>query len=151
MFKLGNVNFEINTKTRQTAFFIYEEDGLLEFSVDILCLDNEYEGEQCGPYLVINPIETNEMKIDKLIGKEYSIDSVEKSLEREDSFYVYEHEPMEKYTLRILEIDDRNVHINVIGIAITDGYSNPYKTDEFKIDCWLPLITCKEDWQYFGL
>lgn len=41
--------------------------------------------------------------------------------------------------LNILEIKDKEVHIVITGVAITDGYTDPYKTANFTIDCWLSI------------
>lgn len=74
-----------------------------------------------------------------MVGRTFSVDNVEKSDEREDTFYLFEHEPMESYQFTILEIKDNEIHIAISGIAITDGYSEPYKVADFTIDCWLSI------------
>lgn len=46
---------------------------------------------------------------------------------------------MEKYEFKILEINEKKIHIQIKGTAITDGYAQPYKTADFSGDFWLPL------------
>ena len=45
--------------------------------------------------------------------------------------YIYEHEPMISYKLKILEIRNSKVHIQCSGILIVDGYAEPYEQEKF--------------------
>ena len=58
----------------------------------------------------------------------------------EDSFYIYEHEPIVSYKLKILEIRNSKAHIQCSGILIVDGYTEPYEQEKFEIDSWIPVI-----------
>ena len=71
--------------------------------------------------------------------------------EREDTFYIYESEPMIFYKLEIVEIKDDNAHIKCSGILIVDGYEEPYEEENFEIDSVLPVIESANDWKKFGL
>ncbi|MDE7425654.1 MAG: hypothetical protein K2N51_18495 [Lachnospiraceae bacterium] len=146
---LDGISFELNTKTRDTAFFIFQEDNGLEYSFDC-CFDRRsFKGENITPSICINPIGTSAKNIEDLVGEHFEVKTVDEAQEREDSLYVYEHEPLENYRLRLLEVKNDRIHIMCIGTAIIDGYAQPYKTAPFELDCWLPIITCKEDWEKF--
>ena len=146
---LDGISFELNTKTRDTAFFIFEEDTGLEYSFDC-CFDwRNFKGENITPSLCINHIGTSAKNIEDLVGEHFEVKTVDEAQEREDSLYVYEHEPLENYRLRLLEVKNDRIHIMCIGTAIIDGYAQPYETAPFELDCWLPIITCKEDWDKF--
>ncbi|MGY3778735.1 hypothetical protein [Isobaculum melis] len=146
-----NVVFELNTRTRDTVFFIFDTEDGLEYAVDCSFDSKEFYGQQIAPSLCINPILTNAVNKEELVGKSFSVENIEQADEREDTFYVFEHEPLEKYQLTILDIDNDRAHIECTGIAVIDGYSEPYKTGKFEIKCWLPIITNVSDWDKFGL
>lgn len=138
---LGGNIFEVRD-CHETRLFIMEsdeEEGTLTLSVDIWFNDGEYDGEDVGPSICINEHETGVSDISQMVGTVYSVDNIEEADEREDSFYLFEHEPMENYTLEITEIKDNEAHIVIKGTAVTDGYADPYQTSEFSIDCWLPI------------
>ena len=136
----GNI-YEIE-KCTETRLYIKESDeneGTIIIAIDI-CFDRgEYEEEMVKPSICINWHETGVNSFDKLVGHTFSVDNLEDSEEREDIFYLFEHEPMESYRFTILEICDNKAHIEIMGIAITDGYSEPYKTADFIIDCWMNI------------
>lgn len=152
MLILHNTTFKIKNNTRDTAFFVSDdEDGYLEYAIDVSTVDKEYEGQLVSPYLIINYIKTSAKLLFDLVGLTYEVSNIELANEREDTFYLYEHEPLEKYKISILSISDGKAHIKCEGTAITDGYSTPYETAKFQVDCWLPIITDKSDWAKFGL
>lgn len=150
---LEKIKFELDSRTRSSAFFLYniDEENTLEYSIECSFKQNKFEGESISPSLSINPIETNIRDIKNLIGESFKVETIEESDEREDTFYIFEHEPLENYELTILEIKNDMARIRCTGIAVIDGYADPYVTGEFKIDCWLPIITDKKDWDKFGL
>ncbi len=150
---LDKTNFELNSRTRGSAFFVHidDEENGLEYSIDCSFKENNFQGESVNPSLSINPIETNAKNIQELVGKSFTVDTIEEADEREDTFYIFEHEPLERYELKILEIKNDRAHIRCTGIAVVDGYADPYTTAEFKIDCWLPIVTNIKDWAKFGL
>ena len=93
--------------------------------------------------------------------------TIEESDDREDSFYIYEHEPIVSYKLKILEIRNSKAHIQCSGILIVDRYTEPYEQEKFEIDSWIPVIRAEgliprrlcrgmliesvKDWGKFGL
>lgn len=151
MLKIKNVIFEENTNTRDTGFFIHHIDRNYEISLDIDYLENLYNGEECSPNMCINSFETNTNQLTDLVGQEFSVKNIETALEREDTFYFYEHEPFVEYTLKVLGIENKKIHIECKGTAVIDGYADPYETAKFELDCWLPIITSAKDWESLGL
>lgn len=153
MLILDGISFELESETRDSAFFVFESDegDGLEYAVDCLFKENDFRGEEVSPGLCINCIETTAKSIPELVGESYSVENIEQSDEREDTLYIYEHEPMESYHITVLEIKNDKAHIKCEGVAIIDGYAECYETAQFSIDCWLPVITEKEDWERFGL
>lgn len=149
---IAGITFQLNTKTRDTAFFLDETDGgRIEFSLDISFQRNTFEDETTTPSLCINPFETRAKSLDKLIGKKFKVKNMEESDEREDSFYLFEHEPLERYELTIIAVSDSHVRVQCSGIAVTDGYADPYESASFELDCCLPIITDASDWKKYGI
>ncbi|MDF2652360.1 MAG: hypothetical protein K0Q73_8165 [Paenibacillus sp.] len=154
MLTLQGVIFNLCTDTRDTAFFIHDsddDDGTIDISIDVSFHTNTFEGDSVEPSISINPVKTNRKSLSELVGMSFKVKTVEEAEEREDTFYLWEHEPFESYVLTILDIAGDKIHIQCAGIAIIDGYAKPYKTADFSMDCWLPIITGKDDWAKYGL
>ncbi|MBD5158862.1 MAG: hypothetical protein HDT23_01270 [Ruminococcus sp.] len=96
-----------------------------------------FDGEEVSPYICMNQHETHKSEISEIVGDTYSVDSPEEADEREDTLYIYEHEPFEKYVFKILDVSGKMMHIRIDGTAITDGYSEPYQTADFSGDFML--------------
>ena len=108
-------------------------------------------GAEILPSLCINPIDTKKESIADLVGESFSVMTINESYDREDSFYIYEHEPLADYKLKILEIDSDKAHIKCSGTLVVDGYKEPPIKEKFEIDSWIPVIESVEDWEKFGL
>lgn len=127
---------------RKSKFYIFESDeqeGMITVSMDVHFEKKEYENEIVLPSISINEHEANVSETEKLIGQCFKVDTLEEADEREDTFYIFEHEPMEKYEFKVIEISGENIHIQIKGTAIVDGYAQPYETADFFGDFWLPL------------
>ncbi|MCM1507811.1 MAG: hypothetical protein NC177_11855 [Ruminococcus flavefaciens] len=136
---LGRVTFELDD-CEDTKFFIFDSDeynDTITISFDLHFRKAVFEGEEFSPCICINEHETHKSEISETVGGTYSVDSAEDSDEREDTLYIYEHEPFEKYSFTVLEISGKTVHISIAGTAVTDGYSVPAKTADFSGDFWL--------------
>jgi len=136
----GNI-FEVEEGI-ETRLYIKESDeneGTIAISMEISFESGEYEGEDVCPSIYIRWHETGAADFRELVGRTFAVDNIDESDEREDIFYLFEHEPMEKYQAAILEIKGNEAHIAISGVAVTDGYSDPYKTADFAIDCWLSI------------
>lgn len=136
---LGDVTFKLEDSD-DTKFFVFDSDekeGTITISFDIAFQDGEYQNETVSPFISIQQHETGKSSMEKLIGCKYTVESIEEADDREDTFCIYEHEPMEKYAFTIIEISDKLVHIQLEGVAVVDGYADPYETTDFSGDVWL--------------
>ena len=84
--------------------------------------------------------------VEELVGEEFEAEDIETCEDREDTFYIYEHEPMCNFKVKLIEIDGDKAHVVGSGALIVDGYADPYKVDNFEFDSWVPIILSKEDW-----
>jgi len=75
----------------------------------------------------------------------------EESEEREDSFYIYENEPLIEYRIEVLDIVEAKAHIKCNGMLILDGYAEPWIEERFEIDSWVPVIESVQDWDKLSL
>lgn len=137
--KLGENNFELN-ENKSSLSIEYDDKNFISINIDISFEDGEYKDLDVSPNIEINNIKTSVNKLDDLKGILFEINDVNESYDRGDSFYLYESEPFVKYKIEILEISEQNAHIKLNGVCITDGYSKPYKTEDFTVDA---IITIK--------
>ncbi|MDE6088463.1 MAG: hypothetical protein K2G25_08775 [Oscillospiraceae bacterium] len=136
---LGGVTFELDD-CKNTRLYISESDeydDTITVSFDLRFRAEIFDGKEVSPYICINEHETHKSEISEIVGDTYSVDSPEEADEREDTLYIYEHEPFQKYSFTILEISGKMVHIQIAGTAITDGYAEPQQTADFSGDFWL--------------
>lgn len=136
---LGGETFELDS-INSTGIIVSESDEYDDTITISFFVDFEkgvLNGEKVAPVININDHETHKSGISEIVGEVYSVDSPEEADEREDTLYIYEHEPFERYSLEILEVSGEMVHISIDGTAITDGYSEPYQTADFSGDLWL--------------
>lgn len=137
IFKLGTTDFEIDEN--ESCFYIDTKSDTIRFSVDVYTQRREYCDEQHAPSLDIRWFTTKQTEISGLVGVGVSVSTIEKSYKREDTFYLYEHEPFVKYRLKIIDICDERVHVSLKGIVVKDGYAKPYTTETLEIECWLRI------------
>ncbi|MBE6754373.1 MAG: hypothetical protein E7559_08520 [Ruminococcaceae bacterium] len=144
--------FREDLSHRQTCLIFWSKEGQpSRWSVDIGFSQGRFKGEEIAPSLCINPIETSKASAAQLAGESFSADTIEQCQEREDSFYIFEHEPMVCYTLKVLEVSDGKAHVTCSGTLVVDGYAEPYTTATFSIDSWIPVIESPDDWDKLGL
>ena len=148
MLKIGDkFLFEENLLNRQTCFMFFKENNSVSWSVDIGFKNGNFGDEILAPAICINPIDTDKNSVEELVGEKIRVTTIEECDDREDTFYIYEFEPMVSYELEVLEIKDSRVHIRCNGILIVDGYSTPYLQESFEIDSWIPVIESVNDWE----
>ena len=104
-----------------------------------------------SPSICINPIDTDKSDVKELVGTTFSVKTVEESEEREDSFYIYENEPLIEYRIEVIDIVEAKAHIKCIGVLILDGYAEPWIEERFEIDSWIPVIESVQDWDKLAL
>lgn len=154
MLKIGNdFIFEDDLSGRRSSLMYFEgdDDEPASWSVDVGFSEGDYKGEKIKPSFCVNPIETRKRSAAELAGEVFSVASIKEAVEREDSFYIYEHEPLVEYELSVVEIKNGMAHIRCKGTIVEDGYAKPYTTEKFEMDCRVPVITSVDDWEKFGL
>ncbi len=153
MLKIGNYIFEETWVRRGSSLMFFEADEeygeAAQWSVDIAFEHGDYNGEKISPSISINPIDTEKTSVEELVGEEFAIDDVEMCDEREDTFYIFEQEPMCNYRISIVELDGDKARVTGSGQLIVDGYATPYTVDNFEFDCWIPVILSATDWNKF--
>ena len=154
MLKIGDsFVFEDDWSHRRSALYYDQgdEEEPASWSVSVGFAQENFDGEEILPSLCINPIDTDKRSVGDLAGASFSVDTMEESMDREDTFYIYEHEPLVNYQLKVLEIRDRKAHIQCAGTLVVDGYADPCTTEKFEIDSWIPVIQSAADWEKFGM
>lgn len=150
MLKIGDkFLFEESLLDRQTCLMFFKEDNSVSWSVDIGFKNGNFGDDILSPAICINPITTDKNSIGDLVGEKFRVATIEECDDREDTFYLYESEPMVSYDLKVLEIRDNRAHLICKGILIVDGYSEPYIQESFEIDSWVPVIESVNDWVKF--
>ncbi len=150
MLKIGDkFLFDESLLDRQTCLMFLKENNSSSWSVDIGFKNGNLGDDILSPAICINPITTDKNSIGDLVGEKFRVATIEECDDREDTFYLYESEPMVSYDLEVLEIRDNRAHIICKGILIVDGYSEPYIQDSFEIDAWVPVIESVNDWVKF--
>lgn len=150
MLKIGDkFLFEENLLNRQTCLMFLKENNSSSWSVDIGFKNGNFGDDILSPAICINPITTDKNSIGDLVGEKFRVATIEECDDREDTFYLYESEPMVSYDLEVLEIRNNRAHLICKGILIVDGYSEPYIQESFEIDSWVPVIESVNDWVKF--
>jgi len=148
MLKIGDkFLFEESLLDRQTCLMFLKENNSSSWSVDIGFKNGNFGYDILSPAICINPITTDKNSIGDLVGEKFRVATIEECDEREDTFYLYESEPMVSYDLEVLEIRNNRAHLICKGILIVDGYSEPYIQESFEIDSWVPVIESVNDWE----
>lgn len=150
MLKIGDkFLFEESLLDRRTCLMFLKENNSSSWSVDIGFKNGNFGDDILSPAICINPITTDKNSIGDLVGEKFRVATIEECDDREDTFYIYESEPMVSYDLEVLEIRDNRAHLICKGILIVDGYSEPYIQESFEIDSWVPVIESVNDWVKF--
>ena len=160
MLRIDDYTFNEDYTTRDTAFlFLKEEEDMESCSWSIDCSfeagkfvtggddEEEYEDESVSPSICINPIETEKHDVSELVGETFEVTNVEDAEEREDSFYIYDAEPIVEYKIQILEIKNDKIRIKCNGTMSVD-YEELHS---FEMDSWLPIIQDLSDWNKYNL
>lgn len=140
MLKLGKYIFEEEFENSSLTVYIGAPAKGSEWNIDCSFKQALYEGEMVCPEIIINTIHTKQCDIDGFVGEEFATKDIQESDDREDSLYIFEHEPFEKMKVKITAIDQGQARIVCEGTAVEDGYAVPVKTVKFEWDCWLPVV-----------
>lgn len=142
---LGGYEFEVEDCS-ETEFYLFDDDGedddddedvTKTVSLDVRFKEGRFGDETVSPSLIINEFSTGKECIEDIIGMEFEVNDVHEADEREDTLYIFEHEPLMEYKLKILDKDGELIHVTISGTAITDGYSKPPQTAGFEGEFWL--------------
>lgn len=141
MLILGKNTFKeaINEMSNVTVYIIDGNHGI-DWSVDCVFEEGMFKKEMISPEIIINDIHSEKNTVEELVGETFSVKKLEESEEREDTFYIYEHEPIKKYQIEILGMEDNKVHLLCKGTAIEDSSTKVAKTVKFEWDAYLPLV-----------
>ena len=140
--KIGSVQFELDDCSN-TRLFLFESDefeGEITIGFDAWFKNGEYAGEEVSPSITVNEHETHRSSPKELVGMTFAVSDSEESIEREDTMYIFEHEPILSYSFTVLAIENGQMHIEISGTAVTDGYSRPCVTEPFSADIWLDMV-----------
>ena len=153
MLKIKDFIFQDDWGDRRSCLMFFKEDREESdsWAVDIGFKSGDFEGNEISPSICINPIDTDKSTVKELVGTTFSVKTVEESEEREDSFYIYENEPLIEYRIEVLDIVEAKAHIKCNGVLILDGYAEPWIEERFEIDSWIPVIESVQDWDKLSL
>ena len=153
MLKIRDFIFQDDWGDRRSCLMFFKADGeeSASWAIDIGFKPGDFEGNEISPSICINPIDTDKSTVKELVGTTFSVKTVEESEEREDSFYIYENEPLIEYRIEALDIVEAKAHIKCNGVLILDGYAEPWIEEGFEIDSWIPVIESVQDWDKLSL
>ena len=153
MLKIKDFTFQEVWENRRSCLMLFkaDRDESASWAVDIGFKPGDFEGNEISPSLCINPIDTYKSTVKELVGTTFSVKTALDSEEREDSFYIYENEPLLEYMIEILDIVEAKAHIKCNGVLILDGYAEPWIEERFQIDSWIPVIESVQDWDKLSL
>ena len=119
MLKIKDFIFQEDWGDRRSClmFFKADQEESASWAVDIGFKPGDFEGNEISPSICINPIDTDKSTVKELVGTTFSVKTVEESEEREDSFYIYENEPLMEYRIEVLDIVEAKAHIKCNGGA----------------------------------
>ena len=136
---LGGYAFDVED-CGNTGFYVFESDeaeGTVTVSLEVRFRPGRFGGDTAAPSINISEHETGRKSLSEAIGSGYSVKEVIEADRREDTLYVYEHEPFVRYTLQLLDKKDGVVHVALSGTAVVDGYSIPCETAALEGEFWL--------------
>ena len=158
MLTLDGVAFQLSDDGEEegwgNGFYVTEsdkDDGTLDISLEAYFTrpPGRY-GDRFhdDPSISLSPMPTGKKKLAEVAGMTFEVGSLKEADEREDTFYMFEHEPFENYKLTVAEIKDGKARIKCSGTAVWDSDARPHRTAEFEVECLLPVA--KEDWEKYG-
>lgn len=97
MLTLGKYKFNLDEGSPENRLYLCtDENGKKAWNVELHFAEGEYGGETVCPTLILGYIKTEKQTPAELKNESFKSNSIEECEEREDEFYIFEHEPMFK-------------------------------------------------------
>lgn len=140
MLTLGKYKFDFDEGSEENGLYLCsDEDGNKAWNLELHFGEGEYGGETVSPMIILGYIKTDKQTPDALKGERFKINSLEECEEREDELYIFEHEPMLKYDVKIEDFKDGKALVSCSGTAVEDAYADKPKKVKFSLDEWVTV------------
>ncbi len=140
MLKLGNYEFTLDEGSKENSLCLgTDEEGNKAWDLELHFSEGEYDGETVLPMIILNYIKTKKQSPEELKNESFKVGSLEDCEEREDEFYIFEHEPMMKYAVKIKDVKDGKALVSCTGTAVDDGYADKPKKVKFSFEEWVAI------------
>ena len=151
MLKLGKYEFALDEGSKENSLWLCSDNkGNKAWNLELHFSDGEYDGETVLPMIILGYIKTKKQSPEELKNESFKIGSLEDCEAREDEFYIFEHEPMLKYTVKIKDVKDGKALVSCTGTAVEDGYADKPKKVKFSFEEWVAIeeMDVNEDFSY---
>ncbi len=140
MLKLGKYEFALDEGSKENSLYLCTDGkGNKAWNLELHFLEGEYDGETVLPMIILNYIKTKKQSPEELKNESFKVGSLEDCEEREDEFYIFEHEPMLKYAVKIKDVKDGKALVSCTGTAVDDGYADKPKKVKFSFEEWVAI------------
>lgn len=140
--RIANVTFDLNDSSLYSYVTICESDENLDtymFGIEASFKKGMYENKEVSPIVSTYFFETQVDDISKIIGMTFEINNIHESLGREDNLYLLGKEAFNNYKINVLEIDNNEMHLEMIGSIVKDVDAWPRVCEDFIMDVWLKI------------
>ncbi len=140
MLSLGKYKFTLDEGSPENRLYLCtDENGKKAWNVELHFAEGEYGGETVSPTIIFGYIKTKKQTPAELKNESFKVGSIEECEEREDEFYIFEHEPMLKYSVKIADFRDGKALVCCSGTAVEDGYADKPKRVKFALEEWVTV------------
>ncbi|MGN0669610.1 MAG: SMI1/KNR4 family protein [Oscillospiraceae bacterium] len=140
MLTLGKYKFTLDEGSPENRLYLCtDENGKKAWNIELHFAEGEYGGETVCPTIILGYIKTEKQTPAELKNESFKVGSIEECEEREDEFYIFEHEPMFKYNVKIVDFRDGKALVCCSGTAVEDGYSEKPKKVKFTLEEWVTV------------
>lgn len=148
MLTLGKYKFALEEDSPENRLYLCtDENGKKAWNVELHFAEGEFKGETVSPTIILGYIKTEKQTPAELKNESFKVNSIEECEEREDEFYIFEHEPMFKYNVKIADFRNGKTLVCCSGTAVEDGYAEKPKKVKFALEEWVTVgeMTVNED------
>lgn len=140
MLTLGKYKFTLDEVSKENSLWLCsDEKGNKAWNLELHFSEGEYDGETVLPTIILGYIKTKKQSPEELKNESFKIGSLEDCEEREDEFYIFEHEPMLKYTVKIKDVKNGKALVSCTGTAVEDGFADKPKKVKFSFEEWVAI------------